>query len=502
MKQSIRQVLWELKASDDAIRSLARLLEKTKDGSNEIYLSPIGKAHGPETILSGWDRIFNNNLGSMNDVLLSLEESNRSKYGPRSIAVPWSERSSGIENSFSSDQGKKIESFLPDSGRLRPISEDNAAKFIKKQTSAGLPTMAKKGNVLMETLNTQWSRYSTTDGEWYIPAVPFTRTQENMKTRLVWGYPLVYVLDEMTFYRPILEEQSKKSWRAALRSADDIDSAITQLINYARSRGKVLLSIDFSNYDNTVKETLQSYAFNDYFKSLFQPEFKSRLLNDSERFNRIPIITPDGILSGKHGIPSGSAYTNEVGSVVQYGISQTFDENLDNFQIQGDDGAYATFDPEGLKDHFRSYGLEVNDEKSYMSDDFVVYLQNLYHTDYIQDGLIRGIYPLYRALLRIVYQERFNDFSEDDISGKDYYAIRTLSILENCKAHPLFKEFVEYIVGLDKYNLDFSDQGLSSYIKMREKQDGKDIRFTEYRRGDSFGIKSFESYKRAMKLIV
>jgi len=497
MKLTLRQVYNELNMSYDALQRLARLLDRTSRGSDEVYLSPIGNNTKPEVVLQGWDNIFKSNLSSMNKTLLDLEEGNRSKYGPRSIAIRWSERQSGLDDAFSDDKGRKIESNLPDSGRLRPITRNSAVKYIKLQTSAGLPTMLKKGLVLNETLDRDWVHVDP-----YVPCVPFTRTQDQKKTRLVWGYPLQYILNEMQFYRPILEYQSKLPWRAALRSADDTDLSVTSLINHARSTGKVLMSIDFSNYDNSVKKSLQEYAFNDYFPSLFQREFKHLIVRHGDRFNNIPIITPEEVRTGSHGIPSGSAYTNEVGSVVQYGISQTFNEVLNFSQIQGDDGAYATLDPEGLKDHFRSYGLAVNDDKSYISDDFVIYLQNLYHTDYIKDGLIRGIYPTYRALGRIVYQERFNDFSEDDISGKDYYAIRTLSILENCKAHPLFRELVEYVVKLDKYNLNFSDQGLSAYIKMREKQDGRDIKFTEYRRGDGFGIKSFESYKIAREFIV
>jgi len=325
----------------------------------------------------------------------------------------------------------------------------------------------------------------------------FTRTQENNKTRTVWGYPLAAILDEMQFYRPLLEYQRDIPWRAALRNADDIDSAITQLIIHARDQKKSLVSIDFSNFDNSVKKILQKYAFEVYFPSLFQYKYRPELALHGERFNTIGLVTPDSIKYGPHGIPSGSAYTNEVGSVVQHGISLDYDEELKYSQVQGDDGAYAVSDPEAFKEHFRSYGLDVNDDKSYISDEFIVYLQNLYHTDYTDKGLICGIYPTYRALLRIVYQERFNDFSEDDISGKDYYAIRTLSILENVKHHPLFRDFVKYVVGLDKYDLNVSDQGISAYIKMREKQDGKDVRFTEYKRGDNFGIKSFSSYKLA-----
>ena len=492
MRDAIRKDLAELNLRPNALSSLSRLLDRMDSGSDEIFLSPMGSAKSPEAILQGWDSIFYSNRDKLNNVLLELEENNRSKYGPRSIAVPWTERRSTVLNTFTADNGKEVESNIVLNGRFRPISLANAAKYIKLQTNAGLPTMSGKGKVLSETLN---SIDNQIDEDY--PSVPFTRTQENKKTRLVWGYPLAAVLDEMRFYRPILEFQRTVPWRAALNNADDIDSAITRLINHARSNGKSLLSIDFSNFDNSVKRSLQNYAFKVYFPSLFQRQYHPEIALHGDRFNTIGLVTPDGIWKGAHGIPSGSAYTNEVGSVVQYGISDVFEEDLQYSQVQGDDGAYATVDPEGLKDHFRSYGLDVNDDKSYISDDFVVYLQNLYHTDYQDNGIIRGIYPTYRALLRIVYQERFNDFSEDAITGKDYYAIRTLSILENVKHHPLFNELVDYIAKLDKFTLEVSDQGISAYIKMREKQDGKDVRFTEYKRGDSFGIKSFASYKRA-----
>jgi len=492
MKYAIRKDLVELDVSNDAIDKLSRLLDKIESGDDTVLLTPMGKAKGPESILSGWDSIFNANRGKMNDILLELEDNNRSKYGPRSIAFPWLERKAGIDDTFSRDEGKEIESRPQSYLRLRPITIDTAARFIKKQTSAGLPSMDKKGTVLNNTLNNLNRKLS-----YRYPSIMFTRTQENSKTRTVWGYPLAAVLDEMQFYRPILEYQRNIPWRAALKNADDIDTAITNLIIHARDQKKSLVSIDFSNFDNSVKKSLQKYAFEVYFPSLFQNQYRPELALHGERFNTIGLVTPDSIRYGPHGIPSGSAYTNEVGSVVQHGISLDYDEELKYSQVQGDDGAYAVSDPEAFKEHFRSYGLDVNDDKSYISDEFVVYLQNLYHLDYIDSGLIRGIYPTYRALLRIVYQERFNDFSEDDISGKDYYAIRTLSILENVKHHPLFRELVKYVVGLDKFNLNVSDQGISAYIKMREKQDGKDVRFTEYKRGDGYGIKSFSSYKLA-----
>ena len=480
--------------SFEARERLSRLLDGIREGKDEVLLSPLGENTNPNTILEGWDEIFNSRSGEMNGILLELEDNNRSKYGPRSIAVPWEDRKEGVIRSFTESNWRNAQiKWLPKPfKRLRPLTVTNAAKYIKRQTNSGLPDLLKKGTVLDEM---NLNKFKTLDDALFWPAVMFTRTQEQKKTRTVWGYPLDGVLYEMCWYRPILEYQRDLRWRAALRTPYDVDKAITKLILYAIDTGRDLVSIDFSAFDDTVKYPLQRWFFKLYCTSLYQGEtFDWR--NLLELFCSIPLVTPDGVYDGMHGIPSGSAFTNEAGSCIQHGIAQDYFEPIEHDQQQGDDGVYSCYYPNQLKDHFRKYGLEVNDDKSYVSKDFCVYLQNLYHIDYIEDGMIRGIYCTYRALCRIVFQERFNDFSKDDISGKDYYAIRTLSILETCKHHPLFRELVRYVWSLDKYNLSFSDQGLVAYVKMREKQDGKDVRFTEYKRGDKIsGIKEFASYK-------
>jgi simple sugar transport system substrate-binding protein len=82
----------------------------------------------------------------------------------------------------------------------------------------------------------------------------------------------------------------------------------------------------------------------------------------------IGLITPDGVKDGPHGVPSGSTFTLEVNSIAQILIANTFEDIANTeFQVQGDDGAYSTDNPEGLKKHFGEFGLTVNDEKSYIS---------------------------------------------------------------------------------------------------------------------------------------
>lgn len=142
----------------------------------------------------------------------------------------------------------------------------------------------------------------------------------------------------------------------------------------------------------------------------------------------------------------------------------------------------------------------MNDSKSYISKDFIVYLQRLYDRYYLKNGFIGGIYPLYRALNRILYQERYSDFMDYSLKGRDYYSLRTISILENCKYHPLFEEFVKFIYYKDKFKLSFTTEGLANYNRMTSNGTGT-VGLINNQYGDSTkGINSFETIKVINKL--
>jgi hypothetical protein len=299
----------------------------------------------------------------------------------------------------------------------------------------------------------------------------------------------------MRYYRPLLEVQKKQSWRSAIVGPTAVDQSITKLIRNALANKNHLVSIDFSSYDATVRRNLQMASFK-YVKQLYQAAEHNNIDYIADRFNTIGLLSPDGIIEGEHGVPSGSTFTNEVDSIAQFLCAESLDINLEDYQIQGDDGAYRTDDPEKLKDGFRSYGLDVNEEKSYVADDYLIYLQNLHTAKLAKpDGNIPGIYPTYRALNRLVFQERFDDFSAYNIKGSDFYAIRTIAILENCRNHPLFREFVKFIFSKDKYGLAPTQQGINDYIQMiKDKAGAEGIIHHQY--GDEIrGIRNFETFK-------
>jgi len=476
-------------------RRLALNLDRIVSGSDDVYLSPIGKANGPDSLLSDLDEIFENNQSLIDADLLSLELNNKAKFGPRSLAAPWSSRKKSMLAYYENDKRDVaplvLKGFKDVKRNLRPIPISKGIELLKNSTNSGLPYFTRKGLVKDRTvLNFK----SQLEAEY--PCVLFTRTQEGGKTRNVWGYPMVDTLNEMLYYKPLLDYQKRLEWRSSLLGPEHVDRAVTSLISESHLAGKSLLSVDFSGFDSTVTSDLQESCF-DYINSLFQEGYQKDIDYIKYRFNTIGIITPDGILTGPHGVPSGSTFTNEVDSIAQFRAYQMSGVSSKKFQIQGDDGLYSlsTNEYEALKGKFLSCGLVLNDEKSYFNDRFCVFLQKLYSKAYIKDGLIGGIYPLYRALNRIIYQERYSNFEDFDLSGQDYYSIRTISILENCKYHPLFEVFVRFIISKDKYLLKFSRSSLSNYSRMADMgKAGVGVIINQY--GDDIsGIENFATVK-------
>lgn len=486
--------LSSLNLEDDVKRRLSIHLSNVVKGYDTSLLTPIGKSEDPDHILAGWDKIYKAKRHLINEELNHLEISNRSKFGPRSIAKPWSERLRSTTEYFSKDSCRLQADTLftqTSSGVLRPLQLKSASSFLKNSTNSGLPFYTRKGTVKDEVVSDFNALLDRRD-----PCILFTRTQEGSKTRDVWGFPIVDTLNEMKYYQPLLNYQKSLSWRSALLGPESTDKSVTSMVTEAINNNNLLVSIDFSGYDKTLKKELQRASFN-YIKSLFQNSCKEEIDYIFDRFNTIGLVTPSGILSGEHGVPSGSTFTNEVDSISQYLILR-YSKGILDCQIQGDDGAYLVKDLKSLESIYNSFelaGNEVNDEKSYKSKKFIIYLQNLYHIDYIKNGLIGGIYPTYRALNRILFQERWTDFEEFDLEGIDYYSIRTLSILENCKHHPLFSDLVRYVKSLDKYGLRFNRKSVVKYDRMQNNDSGVGgILNNQY--GDKVsGIANFESYK-------
>lgn len=496
----------DLNLSDEVIQKLTSYLHLVLKGSENELLTPIAKDNDPQLILKSWDDIFQSKSTYINEPLKNLEMLNRSKFGARSIAKNWIERKSDVISYFDAKESVINQNSVirnsPNSRSLRPLSIHKAIKHLKNTTSSGLPFMVKKATVKSEVVKDFDSILERKD-----PAILFTRTQEGNKTRTVWGFPIADTLNEMMYYRPLLEYQSKLTWRSALRGPKFVDNEMEKIINICRNNKTFkIVSADFSKYDASISKILIDAAFY-YIKNLFQIKGWKDLDYIKDRFITIGILTPEGVLNGVHGVPSGSTFTNEVDSIVQYLIAKSVlnDDNCLAIQIQGDDGVYV-IKPE-VYDHlinaFKKAGLDFNVDKSYYEKDWAVYLQNLYHSDYPLDksrGKFGGVYPTYRALNRILHQERFTDLESIGLKGEDYFSIRAISILENCKYHPLFEDLVRFIYELDKFKLGYTQKGLQIYSEhIKENEGAEDIVSNQY--GDQLtGFNNFETVKLLRKI--
>lgn len=489
-----------------------------------ILTTEFGNANGPEALLKAWDKIYDKNSSKFPDVLDAIEQKNKSKYGPRSISKPWQLRKGDLYDSFAkfeltNDQINELVncanyiSSQTDEVRLRPTTFTRAFNSLKANTAAGLPTLGKKfewrekfrgflnEKYPNQDLESQLTSYYDDYQDVVIPCLLFTRTQEGDKTRNVWGFPAQNVVKEQRFYLPLLTHQKSLKWRSALTDADNVDHMVTELMNAANASGEQIVSIDFSTYDNSVKRDLARVAFR-YISWMFDDKYHDEIQNLEIGFSTIPIVTPDGVITGWHGVPSGSTFTNEVDSIVQYCVAVASGVIGRHAQIQGDDGLYTTNNPDKLFKTFKDHGLNVNEDKSDVSNEYCTFLQKLYHPSFrLADGVIPGVYSSYRALMRLVYPESLvskKTLKSAGVSTRDYNSIRAIQILENCKNHPLFFDLVRFV------NDRWEDQCLSvinikAVNKMREfaKQNPGSFK-QQY--GDN--LSSWESFKTNMLLSV
>jgi hypothetical protein len=487
------QPLEKLDISKEALTALTRTMQSVIEGSDSVVLTPLGENNDPESLLSDVQSMLDGS-SDITDRLMEMELQNASKFGPRSIAKPWSERKKDTLKYFDSHDYIDESNIVAQPGyasRLRPINFDKAVDKLWNSTSAGLPQLKRKGLVKQDYSEGKWREELSQR----LPCVLYTRTQEERKTRDVWGYPMCETVREMRFFAPLLEQRKQLFERAALLGPDAVDIAVTQIFEAAK--GKKLVSIDFSGYDRTIGSKLQERAYS-VIASYFQRDYIDEIREIAKVFNSIGLATPDGVLNGPHGVPSGSTFTNEVDSIAQVEAASDFKDKYVQtyYQVQGDDGVYVSEDPEGLFEGFQAHGLSVNSDKSDISVDYAIYLQR-YYDKYYKTDIIHGIYPIVRALLRLVYMERWTDLKKLGVSGKDFFSIRAISILENCKHHPLFREFVKYIRDLDDTNLTFDSSSLKAYIEGLENKSGGLV--NQY--SDLVtGINQFETTKLLMTL--
>lgn len=466
---------------------LRSYLDSVVSGDMDIVRTPMGKRYGLQNLVDNWlDRL--QPLKSAWPTLYQFEVDKRKKCGPMSCRKPLKYRMEDIKEYYAhvipkgeipfKSREAVVQEFSPIKG-LRPRSAARTVEEMKTSTNSGLPFFTKRKTVIGDTLPVFLQDGCQLLGPesmaYAIAAVLGWRGQEggpkpsDVKQRVVWMFPFSINVEELRLYQPLIQACQRAELVPAWKGLDSVCKHITSMFA-TKGEGDYIISTDFTKFDQHFNQSMQECSMNILQSLMTNSEDSHYWLRQVYpiKYNIDLVISNDTIIKGAHGMGSGSGGTNADETLahraLQYFASQSVNKPLNpNSMCLGDDGI-LTYSGIKVEDVIRSYtaiGLDMNEEKQYVSKQDCIYLQRWYHQRYRSNGVCVGVYSTCRALNRLCMQERFYD---SELWSNEMVALRQLAILENCKWHPMKEEFVDYVMERDRYRLGLSIPGFFDRI--------------------------------------
>lgn len=457
-------------------------------GQPDEYRTTFARGQSVQGVLDDWSTT----LESLHDkwpTLVDFENDMRAKVGPMSIMKPLDERLDDIDHYY--DDIAKSSSPISKSALLAVTSEFSQVKglrvrsqkrtvdLMKKSTNSGSPYFAKRRTVVSKTvpcavfpMNDQVYIYHDVDfgDHWKACAVLGWRGQEggpkpeDVKQRVVWMFPFAVNIQELQVYQPLIEVCQRFNLVPAWVSMESVDQRITRMFD-TKGVDDLVICTDFSKFDQHFNADMQTAAETILTSLMCQSKLSQKWLREVFPIKYMIPLCYDmyKIRTGRHGMGSGSGGTNADETLahraLQYEAALNCHQRLNpNSQCLGDDGV-LTYPGITVEDVMRSYtahGLEMNESKQYASKQECIYLRRWHNANYREKGVCVGVYSTYRALGRLMEQERYYD---PDVWSATMVALRQLSILENVKYHPLKEEFADFCMKRDKYRLGLDIPG-------------------------------------------
>nr|WGH28805.1 RNA-dependent RNA polymerase [Saccharomyces cerevisiae partitivirus 1] len=268
---------------------------------------------------------------------------------------------------------------------LRVSSIDESISKLPNDTAAGLPFKpgVKKGQVwseLRQLVVRSWREVKSSHRLSVLPCKAGARRQlrerGKNKPRLIFAYPGYLNIIETQFTLPFtVKPPPFLGW-----SLNWLDKgcSVSRLKRMACKGGSVA-NLDFSSFDSSVSSHLIRSAFDVVRSMLLMNETESEMLKQLEDyFIHTPLLMYNTVRVKHRGIPSGSGFTQLIGSIVN-AISCVYVSKLSSeFRIMQDhcvwlgDDSFLVFDQGLSKDDFiesflskfSNLGLNVNADKT------------------------------------------------------------------------------------------------------------------------------------------
>nr|UPO81347.1 RNA-dependent RNA polymerase [Picobirnavirus sp.] len=470
---------------------LRSYFDRVRLGQPEVYRTTFGKGSSAQQVLKEWMPSLNS-LSKMWPTLLDFEKDLAKKVGPMSVMKPLKQRMEDIDHYYEDILlpqepidpraiGAVISEFGTSAG-IRCRSQAKTVELMKKSTNSGNPFFGKRRLYLNKTIPCDIAmlpneiRQYLSSGEFKACAVLGWRGQEggpkasDVKQRVVWMFPFAVNIEELRYYQPAIEAAQNFNLVPAWVSITAVDERITRMFD-TKGSDDLVICTDFSKFDQHFNPVMQDAA-KEIISAIITKDAQGQywLKEVFPAKYYMPMMYDYGYLrvgSTRHGIRVGrnqrgrdnSAWCIAVRSCLAHGASLN-----PNSQCLGDDGVltYPGISAEDVVQSYSRHGLDMNLEKQYVSKQDCTYLRRWHHTRYRKDGICVGVYSTARALGRLMYQERYYD---PEAWSKEAVALRQLSIIENCKHHPLRDQFAEFCMKRDKYRLGIDIPGFLDNIQ-------------------------------------
>lgn len=491
----LTQTEYFLDSFDTSKPGLKAYLGIVAKGQSEDYtVKTFAKGISTHQLLESWKA----ELKSISDEWPSLwqyENDLANKVGPMSIMLPLSERMSDIDSYYegillpqdqlSLQSLKAVVAEFSSVRGLRIRNQKSTVDAMKKSTNSGSPFFTKRRTVTKWTVPCSVNHFgegvqqflAVDEGSPRMAAAVIGwrgqeggPSDEDVKQRVVWMFPYAVNIRELQVYQPLIEACQKKLLVPAWVSMDEVDRRITAMFD-TKARNDLVVCTDFSKFDQHFNPSMQ--AASEYIlNELLSPgEESSRWMSDVYPIKYMIPLAYDWckVRFGKHGMGSGSGGTNADETLahraLQYEAAQAAGVKLNpNSQCLGDDGVltYPGITVDQVVGAYTQHGLEMNVDKQYASKEDCTYLRRWHHINYREGGICVGVYSTCRALGRMRYLERRPD---PEVWSKEAFALRELSILENCKWHPLRDQFFDYCMKRDSLKLGKAIPGFVENIE-------------------------------------
>lgn len=455
--------------------------------------------------------------------VFQFDTSQEAKWGPQGEVAPIRELMPMVEKTFEASPAAEafgtreweaakdeVRRLLNAAGirKLRPASYQHVVDDMRArdtlESNSGWPLFTRRNkpevvrSSIIDAENGDWKEY---------PAIALFRNY-NLKTRLVWMFPMSANLVEGSYFQ-VLQSQMIKHGFEFLAPWIGFE-AVRAIIGERYDDGEFIAASDFSSTDEHFRLAASLEVF-DVLQDCFQQQYRAGLRDSLVHMHNIPlVVSPTEKLVGEHGVSSGSNWTNFVETIFDWIFAKYVELKLlgrmsyNGLYAIGDDMSWSSrVYNEKFSDDLERLGENVGQlvkaDKTTNAENRVKSLQRLFQRGYSRpDGQIRAVYSTIRALKSSVYPERFH--KPKDWSS-DMFCTRQYMILENCVDHPLFEEFVKFVVKGQKDLIPFSHKSKSDLDRILRKSKllpGLNPTYNQEKRDQSFA--SFASIRIAASL--